>query len=200
MNVPVALTIAGSDPSGGAGLQGDLKTFHRHRVYGAAVITVVTVQNTRGVTAVETLPIELVLAQLDAVLDDLDVAAIKTGALGALPIAPLAARLARSRAPLVIDPVLVASHGERLTAGGLHALDALFAIATLVTPNLDEAEALTGSEVRSVGAMKRAARELAERGAKAVLVKGGHLDGDPIDVLFDRDGIVELPGERIVTS
>jgi hydroxymethylpyrimidine/phosphomethylpyrimidine kinase len=199
MNVPIALTIAGSDPSGGAGLQGDLKTFHQHGVYGAAVVTLLTVQNTQRVSAVETMPIELVLAQIDAVLEDLDVRAIKTGALGTLPIAPLAERLARTSAPLVIDPVLVASHGERLTSGGVHTLDPLLAIATLVTPNLDEAEMLTGSEVRSIAAMKHAARELAARGALAVLVKGGHLAGDPIDVLFAHGEITELASERIVT-
>jgi hydroxymethylpyrimidine/phosphomethylpyrimidine kinase len=199
MNVPVALSIAGSDPSGGAGLQGDLKTFHQHGVYGAAVVTLLTVQNTQRVSAVETLPIELVLAQIDAVLEDLEVGAIKTGALGALPIAPLAERLSKSKAPLVIDPVLVASHGERLTSGGSNALDPLLAIATIVTPNLDEAEALTGSEVRSISAMKRAARELTSRGARAVLVKGGHLAGDPIDVLYANGEITELEAERIVT-
>jgi len=110
---PVALTIAGSDPSGGAGLQADLKTFHRHAVYGASVVTLLTVQNTRSVEAVEVLPPALVVAQLDAVLDDIPPAAAKTGALGnTAVIAAVAARLARTGFPLVVDPVMVSKHGS----------------------------------------------------------------------------------------
>src|SRR5262249_41607209 len=185
--IPVALSIAGSDPSGGAGIQADLKTFHAFRVYGTAVITALTVQNTRGVRAVHPVPPDVVVAQLDAVDDDLRIAAAKIGLVPTPDlVAALAARLRRRPLPgVVLDPVLVAGSGDALAAADtVAALDALLPCATLVTPNLTEAAALTGRAVRDVAEMADAARALAEHGAAAVLVKGGHLPGRPVDVLL----------------
>jgi hydroxymethylpyrimidine/phosphomethylpyrimidine kinase len=175
----VALTIAGSDPSGGAGIQADLKTFHQHRVYGAAVITLITVQNTIGVTRVECLDPELVTQQIAAVQSDLPVRAAKTGA-------------------LVVDPVMVSQHGAPLLAAeaAQALIDDLFPVAALVTPNLPEAEALTGMVIRDRAAMVEAARRIP---ARAVLLKGGHLAGEAADLLWF-DGIERwYTGERFDT-
>src|SRR5690242_18689391 len=175
---PIALTIAGSDPSGGAGIQADLKTFHQLGVYGEAVITLITVQNTVALEHVECLPAVLVLHQLRAVLDDIPPTAAKTGALGNGSIVRAVAEAAADfRFPLVVDPVMVSQHGRLLgTDDTLDAIrDTLVPYASLLTPNLDEAEALTGLEVRDIDGMYRAARRLHEMGAKAVLVKCGHL-------------------------
>lgn len=199
----VAMTIAGSDPSGGAGLQADLKTFHQLGVYGEAVVTLVTVQNTVALEYVECLPAVLVLHQLRAVLDDIPPAAAKTGALGSRSTVEAVARAAADfRFPLVVDPVLMSQLGPRLTA-----CDALTAMreelvpeASLLTPNLAEAEALTGFEVRSIEGMHRAARRLHDMGAKAVLVKGGHLEGDAVDVLFTTGMTREFRAPRIATT
>jgi hypothetical protein len=156
---PVALTIAGSDPSGGAGLQADLKTFHQHGAYGTSVITLITVQNTRAVSAVEILRPALVVAQLEAVLSDIPPAAAKTGALGdAAVIAAVAARLRGTTFPLVVDPVMVSKHGAALIADDAvrTLVSDLLPRATLVTPNLAEAERLAGFPVADVAAMERA--------------------------------------------
>jgi hydroxymethylpyrimidine/phosphomethylpyrimidine kinase len=197
---PVALSIAGSDPSGGAGIQADLKTFHAFSVYGAAVVTAVTVQNTRGVRAVHAVPPDIVLAQLDAVDDDLRVAAAKIGLVpGPELAAALAARLARRPLPhLVVDPVLVAGSGDPLAAAGTAAaLRALLPHAALVTPNLDEAAALTGRSVRDVATMIDAARVLLDLGAGAVLVTGGHLPDRPVDVLVAPGAVDQLDATRV---
>lgn len=198
----VALTIAGSDPSGGAGIQADLKTFHQLGVYGESVITLITVQNTVSLERVECLPPVLVLHQLRAVLDDIPPSAAKTGALGNRAIVEaIAAAASDFRVPLVVDPVLISQHGRALAES-----DALPAIrqqlipqASLLTPNLAEAEALTGVEVRDVAGMQRAARRLHEMGAKAVLVKGGHLEGDAVDILFAPGLAREFRAARIQT-
>jgi hydroxymethylpyrimidine/phosphomethylpyrimidine kinase len=184
---PVALTIAGSDPSGGAGIQADLKTFHQFGVYGEAVLTLVTVQNTVTLERVECLPPVLVLHQLRAVLDDIPPTAAKVGALGNRSIVQAVARAAADfRFPLVVDPVLLSQHGRSLV--GDEAQEAmrkeLIPQASLLTPNLAEASALTGLEVNNLDSMYQAARELHRIGAKAVLVKGGHLDGDAVDLLY----------------
>lgn len=184
---PVALTIAGSDPSGGAGIQADLKTFHQFGVYGEAIITLVTVQNTVSLERVECLPVVLVLHQLRAVLDDIPPNAAKTGALGnRLIVKAVAGAAADFRFPLVVDPVMVSQHGRLLvTQDALEAMrDELIPQASLLTPNLAEASALTGLEVNDLDSMQKAARELHRMGAKAVLVKGGHLEGDAVDVLY----------------
>ncbi len=181
----VALTIAGSDSGGGAGVQGDLHTFAAHHVWGTTVITAITAQNTAGVHSNHALDPETIGAQLDAVLDDFEVAAAKTGMLGtAAAVEVVAARLDGRRVPLVIDPVLVSSSGAMLLdEGGRRVLlDRLVPAAAVITPNLPELEALTGRADRS-----RGAEALLERGCSAVVVTGGHHAGDPEDVLFRRD-------------
>ena len=202
----IALTIAGSDSSGGAGVQADLKTFHTFGVYGASVITAVTAQSTRGVTGVETLSPDFVVAQLDAVLGDLDVAAIKTGMLATRAIVERVAdrlRETAGRVPLVVDPVMVATSGDALLAPD--AVEAyvrmLFPHARLVTPNLPEIARLTGQPVATTpDAMIAQGRILIDRGAPAVLVKGGHLTGaDATDVLVTAGEVQVFPGRRIDT-
>ncbi len=198
----VALTIAGSDPSGGAGIQADLKTFHQFGVYGEAVITLITVQNTRRVDRVECLDPQLVLDQLRAVLDDIPPAAAKTGALGSEAIVAAVAEAAAGFAfPLVVDPVMISKHGTPLlpdsAVAGVRAL--LLPRATLITPNLPEAEALTGEAVRDVPGMKQAARRLCEQGARAALIKGGHATGEAIDILYANEEWHEFPAPRIDT-
>jgi hydroxymethylpyrimidine/phosphomethylpyrimidine kinase len=185
---PVALTIAGSDPSGGAGIQADLKTFHQFGVYGEAAITLLTVQNTCAVSEVVLVEPRLVRAQVEAVLDDIPPHAVKTGALGSVPIIETVAALApRLQAPLVVDPVMISKHGAPLIAEEARSvlMDLLLPRATLVTPNLHEATALAGRPVRTPGEMEEAARRIHDRCGAAVLVKGGHLDGEAADLLFD---------------
>lgn len=200
MTVPVALTVAGSDPSGGAGIQADLKTFAAFDVYGAAVLTCVTAQNTTGVFATGELPVDLVAAQLDAVLDDLAVGALKTGMLGRAAIVEVVAgRLAARAIPLVVDPVMVATSGDALlTEDGVTVLrERLLPLARLVTPNLAEAAVLTGRDVRTRADMHAAARRIRDLGPRAVLVKGGHLAGEACDVLLDGEDLHELATERV---
>ncbi len=175
---PVALTIAGSDPSGGAGVQADLKTFHQHRVYGTSVITLLTVQNTRSVDAVQHLDPDFVIAQLDAVLDDIPPQAAKTGALGSAAIVQaLAERAPRFSFPLVIDPIMISKHGVALLDNDAVELlkNKLLPQAFLVTPNLAEATALAEMEVVDRPSMEKAARAIAQLGPRNVLIKGGHL-------------------------
>jgi hydroxymethylpyrimidine/phosphomethylpyrimidine kinase len=196
--VPIALTVAGSDPSGGAGIQADLKTFHQFGVYGEAVIAAVTAQNTARVEHVESLSCELVVRQIRAVLDDIPPAAAKTGALGSAANVRAVAELAREFTfPLIVDPVLVSTHGVPLLAED--ALCDLLPLAALVTPNLQEAAVLSGLKVSDVDGMRRAAERIAALGAKAVLVKGGHLAGDPVDVLFFNGQWFEFTAERVIT-
>ncbi len=200
---PVTLTIAGSDPSGGAGIQADLKTFHQHGVFGTSVLTLLTVQNTQSVSAVEMVATDFMVAQLNAVLDDLPIAAAKTGALGSEEmIAAVAAEAANFQFPLVVDPVMISKHGMPLMAdsAGETLKSKLLPHAFLVTPNLDEAAALTGREVDSIATMKDAARALAAMGPRHVLVKGGHLNGEAIDVLFSDDQYHEFSSPRLETQ
>lgn len=200
---PTALTIAGSDPSGGAGLQADLKTLHQHGVYGMAVVTLITVQNTQAVTRVEVLDAGLVGQQLDAVLADIPPGAAKTGALGnAAVIEAVAARARTLGCPLVVDPVMVSKHGHALLQpDAVQALTTkLLPVTTLLTPNTHEAAALLGRPVATLSDAREAARRLVDLGPKAVLVKGGHLEGDPVDVLFHGGRLLELPAPRIATQ
>jgi len=200
--MPVALTIAGSDPSGGAGIQADLKTFHQFGVYGEAVITLVTVQNSLGVSRVECLAADLVAEQIRAVLADIPPGAAKTGALGNREIIQAVADLAVDfRFPLVVDPVMVSKHGASLLAAdSVEVLRTrLLPMAFLITPNLEEAGMLAGMEVNDVATMRAAAEKIAAMGPQAVLVKGGHLSGDAIDVLFYRDEWFEFTAPRIET-
>jgi hydroxymethylpyrimidine/phosphomethylpyrimidine kinase len=191
----VALTIGGSDPSGGAGIQADLKTFHRFGVYGEAVVTLITVQNTVSVSRVEVLSADLVAAQIEAVLTDIPPGAAKTGALGSPEIVRTVARAARSFGfPLVVDPVMISKHGAPLMEGGAAVWPELLACAALVTPNIPEAELLTGAADPRV-----AGRRLHEMGARAALIKGGHAAGDATDILFDGAEWHEFPAARIDT-
>jgi len=185
---PVALTIAGSDPTGGAGLQADLKTFHQFGVYGEAVATLVTVQNSLRVSRVEVLAADLVRQQIESVLEDMPPAAAKTGALGSAAIVRAVTRAAQRFAfPLVVDPVFVSTQGPSLLAPPAIRLlaDELLPLAALVTPNTLEAEALTGIAIRGLDDARRAAESISRMGPRAVLLKGGHLAGDPVDLLFD---------------
>lgn len=205
MPTPVALTIAGSDPSGGAGLQADLKTFTALGVYGASIVTALTAQSTRGVTGVMAVPADFIALQFDAVANDLAIAAAKTGMLGDSPtVLAVAGEIRRHNiAPLVVDPVMVATSGHVLLAPD--AIDAvrneLLPLATLITPNLPEAAQLLGeAPARTDDAMTDQARRLLALGPKAVLIKGGHASGDEAaDILVDRDGILRLARPRIET-
>lgn len=202
---PIALTVAGSDSGGGAGIQADLKVFARHGVFGTSVITAVTAQNTRGVRAWEPVSLALVAAQLDAVLEDLPPAALKTGMLGTAATAEAVARTIAARAaaiPRVVDPVMVASSGDLLLdAGAISVIrDSLVPGAALVTPNLDEASVLLGRTVRTGADQREAARALVHAlGAAAALVTGGHGTADTVlDVLYDGE-LHELVHRRIET-
>jgi hydroxymethylpyrimidine/phosphomethylpyrimidine kinase len=199
---PIALTVAGSDPSGGAGVQADLKTFHQHDVYGTAVVTLVTVQNTCGVRRVQVLDPTLVQEQLQAVLEDVPPDAAKTGALGSAEVvAAVAAQLEGTPFPLVVDPVMVSKHGAALLDEPARRalVERLLPRTTLLTPNAHEAAALWGQQVRTRPEAREAARALADLGPRAVLVKGGHLEGDPVDVLFAEGRLHEFPVERVPT-
>jgi hydroxymethylpyrimidine/phosphomethylpyrimidine kinase len=201
---PIALTIAGSDSGGGAGIQADLKTFHHFHVFGTSVITAVTAQNTRGVAGWVAVPLETIEQQIEAVATDLRPAATKTGMLAdASVVATVAAGIRRhALAPLVVDPVMVSASGASLLLPDAvdSVLRALIPLATLVTPNLDEAEILVGETVRDVDAMERAGRMLVSLGATAALIKGGHLVGDAaIDVLVYGDRVRVYSHPRLVT-
>lgn len=202
MKTSVALTIAGSDPSGGAGIQADLKTFHQRGVYGESVITLVTVQNTQKMSSVEVLSPSIVAAQLDAVLDDIPPAAAKTGALGNAEIVRLIAAKANDFGfPLVVDPVMISKHGQPLMTAQARTVlaDLLLPRALLVTPNLHEAGELAHMAVFDLATMKEAAKKIADLGPQAVLIKGGHLEGEAIDVLYWRGKFIEYRSPRIQT-
>ncbi len=198
----VALTIAGSDPSGGAGIQADLKTFHQFGVYGEAVVTLLTVQNTCQVSRVETVPHDFVLQQIEAVVSDIPPLACKTGALGSVEIVEGVSKVAGGfRFPLVVDPVMISKHGARLISRDAEEAlkQRLLPCADLLTPNIPEAESLTGMHIETNTDLHRAAERLLELGCKAVLIKGGHSTGDVIDFLLDPAGPVRFPGKRIAT-
>lgn len=198
----VALTIAGSDPSGGAGIQADLKTFHQFGVYGEAVITLLTVQNTLRVSRVEVMAADLVREQIDAVVEDIPPGAAKTGALGSREVVEAVAEAAaRFEFPLVVDPVMISKHGAPLIAPDARraVAELLLPRAFVVTPNLPEAAELTGFPVEDLRSMRRAAERIAALGARAVLVKGGHLAKSATDVLFFGGDWQEFPAPRIDT-
>jgi hydroxymethylpyrimidine/phosphomethylpyrimidine kinase len=199
---PVALTIAGSDPSGGAGIQADLKTFHQFGVYGEAVITLLTVQNTRQVSRVELVRSELIRQQIEAVVSDIPPGAAKTGALGGTEQVEIVAAIAASFTfPLVVDPVMVSKHGARLLSEDAESAirSRLLPRCTLVTPNIAEAEALCNITIQNVDDLEEAAYRIADLGAKSVLVKGGHLAGEAIDVLYHEGRAERLFGARVQT-
>ena len=184
-----ALTIAGSDSGGGAGIQADLKTFHTFGVFGASAVTAVTAQNTIGVQAVQALDPAIVRRQIESVRSDLRPAAAKTGMLAHAGIVRAVVEGLRGFAePLVVDPVMVATSGDRLLdpAAVDAILDELVPLAALVTPNLPEAEILAGQPVRTLEEMSEAARAIVARGAGAALIKGGHGSGEEVvDLLWD---------------
>lgn len=198
------LTIAGSDSSGGAGVQADLKTFAALGTYGMSCICALTAQNTKGVTGVVNTPVPLVTAQLEAVYDDIPPDAVKTGMLSTAPIVRAVADfLGKHRGPpVVVDPVMVATTGAVLleeNAIGAYKED-LLPLADLITPNIPEAEKLSGRKISSVADMEEAAKDLIKYGCGAVLVKGGHRVSDALDVLCDGKKIWHFKGKRIETE
>lgn len=200
---PVAMTVAGSDSGGGAGVVADLKTFEAHGVWGTVALVAVTAQNTLGVQAFETIAPDLVRGQINSVAADIGIDALKTGMLATAELVSTVAAAVRDLGvgPLVVDPVFVSKHGDTLLAddavGALR--DELLPLATVVTPNLPEASALAGFEVRDREGMEAAGRELARRGAKVVMVKGGHLDSDDDspDCIVVGDDVRWVEGARI---
>src|SRR5262245_3381372 len=197
-----ALTIAGSDPSGGAGIQADLKTFAALGVYGTSAITAVTAQNTLGVVSVEPLMADFVIAQIEAVAGDIELQATKTGMLATAAIveAVTAAIDELDLPKVVVDPVLVATSGDRLLdEDGVQVMRSeLFPRAIVVTPNVPEAEILSGYKIQSLEDMQEAARRIHDLGPTAVLIKGGHREGDSVvDLLYDGDRFVEFRIDRV---
>ncbi len=197
-----AMTIAGSDSGAGAGIQADLKTFAALGVYGTSAITAITAQNTEGVRAAFELPIDIIEAQIDAIMEDIGADAAKTGMLSSPAIIEaVAARVKKWNLRLVVDPVMVAKGGASL----LHP-DAvttlrtiLLPLAEVVTPNLPEAEVLAGQPIRTLDDMRTAARAIHALGPRYVVVKGGHSATDPIDIFFDGEAFVELRAQRLQT-
>ncbi|MFD1644207.1 bifunctional hydroxymethylpyrimidine kinase/phosphomethylpyrimidine kinase [Haloarchaeobius litoreus] len=201
--LPVALTVAGSDSGGGAGIQADLATMGSHGAWGTSAVTSVTAQHTRGVESTHVLPPAEVAAQVDAVFDDFDVRAVKTGMLATAPVVETVhERLADRDAPVVVDPVMVATSGDRLLDRDAEsAYEALLADATLVTPNADEAAVLTGVEPTDVDSARDAGAELVAMGADAALVKGGHIDTEGVvDVLVTADGSTVFEHPRVADA
>jgi hydroxymethylpyrimidine/phosphomethylpyrimidine kinase len=199
------LTIAGSDSGGGAGIQADLKAMSANGVFGMSVITAITAQNTRAVTAAYDLPLSLIEAQIDAVFDDFEVSAVKTGMLSSRDIVRTVARKLESRAVqnLVVDPVMISKSGyDLLQPDSIESVKRdLIPLARLVTPNLPEAERLTGRSIRTIDDVKAAARAIHGLGPGAVLIKGGHrLDERATDILFDGSEFTILAGEYIETT
>ena len=203
MRLPVAMTIAGSDSGGGAGIQADLKTFAALGVHGTSAITAITAQNTVGVTDVLEIPSELVVAQIDAVVSDIGVAAAKTGMLSSAPIIEAVSGAVRKHGItlLVVDPVMVAKGGARLLRDD--AVDALrtllLPLAAVITPNLPEAEVLLGRSITTLEERREAAEELVRLGARAAVVKGGHAKEDAVDIYSDGQELIELSAARIDT-
>lgn len=193
------LVVAGSDSGGGAGIQADLKALASIGVHGCTAITCVTAQNTTGVRSTFALPVEVIREQIRAVLEDITVKAVKTGMLYSEEIVRTVAReLSDLEVPIVVDPVMIATAGSTLHASGfVEALaEHLLPMTEVVTPNLDETRALTGMAVASVEDMERAAAALRKMGPRAVLVKGGHLKGDLVDILYDGEEFHRFPGYR----
>jgi len=200
----IALTIAGSDSGGGAGIQADLKTFAALGVYGASVITSVTAQNTLEVSGIHDLPPEFVALQLDTVARDLAIDVIKTGMLSNPGIIRAVCQRLKTLGveKVVVDPVMVAKGGAALLRKEAEAelMQSLLPLAYVVTPNLGEAQVLAAMPIRHLGEMEEAARRIHAKGPRHVVVKGGHLDGPPTDVLFDGQRFEHIPGERIETK
>lgn len=206
MKLPVALTVAGSDSGGGAGIQADIKTLYVCGVHGACAITSITSQNTMGVTSRFDLPVEVVVSQMEAVLDDLDVSSAKTGMLASAAIIQEVAKVLAKRdiGRLVVDPVAVSTSGHSLLdGGGIETIaERLFPLALVITPNLTEASLLLGLEIGNVEEMKKAAVLLKDMGPACVLLKGGHLAGssEAVDIFYDGADLVTLTSPRVDTD
>jgi hydroxymethylpyrimidine/phosphomethylpyrimidine kinase len=201
--IPTALTIAGSDPSGGAGIQADLKTFHQHQVYGMSVITLLTVQNTQTVKQIELVDDLIVAAQLNAVLEDIPPLAIKTGALGnASIINSISQILSTTKVPLVVDPVMISTHGASLLDPDAVnvMIDQLLPLTHLLTPNIPEAEALSGMAIQTKDDALAAATIIQGFGPKNILIKGGHRENDATDLLLVGDKLLAFEAQRIETT
>jgi hydroxymethylpyrimidine/phosphomethylpyrimidine kinase len=201
---PVALTIAGSDSGGGAGIQADLKTFQALGVYGASAITAITAQNTLGVRAVHEIPVDVVAAQIDAVVEDIGVDAAKTGMLSSAEIIATVANRVQYwglQDILVVDPVMIAKSGDRLLREDAvrSLVCVLLPLAAVLTPNLPEAEVLVGRTIRTEEDVRDAARDIVSLGPRAVVMKGGHRPGDPVDVLFDGRDFYTFAASRVNT-
>lgn len=198
------LTIAGSDSSGGAGIQADLKTFAAHGVFGMSVITAVTAQNTQGVFAVQDITPEVIAKQLEAIFDDIAVAAVKIGMVSQIAtIETIAAKLKQYGAQnIVVDPVMISKSGYHLLNPAAEAalVRELPPLAAIVTPNIPEAEVITGRSLATLADMEEAARAIFAMGPKSVLMKGGHLAGDATDILFDGQSMLHFPSRRIATK
>ncbi len=203
MTIPRALTIAGSDSGGGAGIQADLKTFTVRRVYGMSAITAITAQNTRGVEGIHPIPLDMIAKQIEMVIEDIGTDAVKTGMLGTPEIIQLVSeKLKYYQVPnVVVDPVMVAKGGAKLLQDEAveSLIKYLLPLATVVTPNIPEAEVITKKRIDNMEAMRTAAKEIIEMGAKAVIVKGGHLEEEPTDLFFDGTEFMTFPGVRVQT-
>lgn len=203
-DVACALTIAGTDPSGGAGIQADLKTFQELKSYGMSVITSVVAQNTTGVQDVHHMPLSMIESQLESVYSDMPIDAVKTGMIANIDMMKVIKKyIIKKEIPFVIDPVMVATSGDTLiNEEARHYLRThLIPICTIVTPNIPEAEYITGRKIESVSDMKAAAKEIVSSyNAKSALIKGGHLDGDAVDFLYDGKDMHTFTEKRINTK
>lgn len=201
MSVKKCLTIAGSDCSGGAGIQADLKAFSAHGCYGASVITSVVAENTSRVISVFNIPVREIKLQIDAVFEDVEIDAVKLGMLPTAEIIEAVAEKLRQYKPehIVCDPVMVATSGDALSESGVGKAFTkyMFPLADLLTPNIPEAEALSGIEIHSLDDMRRAAGIITDNGARNVLIKGGHLFGDAEDILFDGANTERFTSKRV---
>ncbi len=201
---PTAMTIAGSDSGGGAGIQADLKTFSALGVFGTSTLTAITAQNTVGVSAVHEVPTEVISAQIDAVMTDIGADAVKTGMLSSAAIVATVSDAVRRHGidNLVVDPVMVAKSGDRLLREEAISTicSDLIPLARVVTPNIPEAEDLTGLSIVSDSEVRRAAEAIFGMGARSVVIKGGHRDGPPTDTLYDGERFLEFTTERIPST
>ncbi len=201
---PTVMTIAGSDSGGGAGIQADLKTFSALGVFGTSTLTAITAQNTVGVTAVHEVPTDVISAQIDAVITDIGADAVKTGMLSSSAIVETVAEAIRRHGVtnLVVDPVMVAKSGDRLLREEAitSICNSLLPLAAVVTPNIPEAEDLTGLTINTDGDVRQAAVSIIGMGARTVVIKGGHRDGPPTDVFYDGARFQEFTTERIPST
>lgn len=198
-----ALTIAGSDSGGGAGIQADLKTFMARNVFGMSAVTAVTAQNTLGVEGFHPIPLDMIEKQIDMVISDIGVDAVKTGMMGTADVIQLVARKLKEHSieKLVVDPVMIAKGGAKLLEDDATQaiIEHLLPLATIVTPNIPEAEVILDAKIETIDDMIEAAKKLVSLGAKGAVVKGGHFDGDPIDIFYDGSEARAFPGKRVET-